>query len=76
MKVCERTSEIMMQIGAGYLCNNCQGCPFYGKTEWEIPQYCDSVPLNCCWMRLHQIFIDIEANEYKRGNGEVEGREE
>lgn len=59
----KKTSEIMAQMMAGYLINGCDGCPFYGIKEFEIDQYCDSVPLNCKWMILWKYFETQEKAE-------------
>lgn len=59
----KRTSEIMSQIMAGYLTNCCDGCPFLGIKEYEIDEYCDSVPLNCKWMFLWRYFENQENAE-------------
>lgn len=59
----KKTSDVMSQIMAGYLCNGCDGCPFYGIEEYEIDQYCDSVPLNCKWLMLWKYFESVEKEE-------------
>lgn len=59
----KKTSEIMAQMMAGYLINGCDGCPFYGIEEYEIDQYCDSVPLNCKWAVLWKYFESQEAED-------------
>lgn len=59
----ERTSEVMMEITAGYLMNGCEGCPFHGIEEYEIKQRCDSVPLNCIWWTLERYFKKEEEKE-------------
>lgn len=59
----KRTSEIMSQIMAGYLTNCCDGCPFLGIKEYEIDEYCDSVPINCKWMLLWRYFENQENAE-------------
>lgn len=63
MKQHEKSSDIISQIMAGYLVNNCKGCPFYGIKEYEIAQYCDSKPINCCWLRMKMIFRNWEEGE-------------
>ena len=37
--------------------------PFYGIEEYEIEQYCDSSPLNCCWLSLVGYFKKQEEKE-------------
>ena len=59
----KKTSDILENIMAGYLVNGCDGCPFYGIEEYEIEQYCDSVPLNCCWLSLVGYFKRQEEKE-------------
>lgn len=61
----EKTSEVMMEIAAGYLCNGCEGCPFYGIEDYEIKRRCDSVPLNCIWWNLNRYFKHQEEMEEK-----------
>lgn len=63
VKPLETTSEIMSQIMAGYLCNGCKGCPFYGIEKYEIAQYCDSTPIDCKWMILWNYFRNVEKKE-------------
>ena len=52
------TSEIMLKIGAHYLCNGCDGCDFT-----EIAEVCDSIPINCVYMKLHYYFEKLEKEE-------------
>lgn len=59
----KKTSDVMSEIMAGYLINNCDGCPFYGIQGFEISQYCDSIPLNCKWMLLWKYFENVESEE-------------
>lgn len=59
----ETTSEVMMDIAAAYLINNCEGCPFHGIEEYELKQRCDTVPLNCIWWNLERYFKKEEEKE-------------
>ena len=59
----ETTSEVMMDIAASYLINNCKGCPFHGIEEYELKQRCDTVPLNCIWWNLERCFKKEEEKE-------------
>lgn len=59
----ETTSEVMMDIAAAYLYNNCSGCPFLGIEEYELNQRCDSVPLNCIWWNMERYFKKEEEKE-------------
>lgn len=56
-------SDVIMTIQAGYLTNGCDGCPFCGIENYEIPQYCNGVPLYCKWWQLHKIFKFLEREE-------------
>ena len=59
----EKTSDVMMEITAGYLSNGCEGCPFLGIEEYEIKQRCNSVPINCIWWTLERYFKRMEEGE-------------
>lgn len=59
----EKFSDAIMEIQAGYLVNNCKGCPFYGIEEYEIKQRCNGVPLNCVWWWLSAHFKQAEQEE-------------
>lgn len=50
--------DVFETIAAHYLCNYCDGCPFY-----DIAETCDSVPLNCKWLVLHAYFSQAEEED-------------
>lgn len=52
------TSKVLMQIGAHYLCNGCDGCGFS-----EIADVCDTRPINCIYMALSFYFEHLEEKE-------------
>ena len=52
------TSEILLSIGTHYFCNGCDDCPFY-----TVAEVCNTVPLNCCWMKLHGLIKRLEDEE-------------
>jgi hypothetical protein len=59
----ENVSDVMMDIAAGYIMNDCNGCPFYGIEEYDIKQRCDSVPINCIWWTLERYFKMLEEKK-------------
>lgn len=52
------TSEVLMKIGAHYLCNGCNGCDYL-----EIAKVCDAIPINCKYMALSFYFKHLEEQE-------------
>lgn len=56
------TSEIMLKIGAHYLCNGCDGCDFL-----DVAEVCDAIPINCAYMKLHYYFEQLEKEEHISG---------
>ena len=52
------TSEVLMEIGAHYLCNGCNGCDYL-----EIAKVCDAIPINCKYMALSFYFKHLEEAE-------------
>lgn len=56
-----KTSDILLDIASGHLCGGCdEMCSFYARG------YCDSVPINCCWMKLVGVFRELENKEEKK----------
>ena len=63
------TSEVMMEIASYHLCNGCdETCDFYRNGD------CDSKPLNCIWINLHQYFKieEMKEAEQLKAGGENE----